>query len=307
MELTQNTLETCRTTMNSAAKSFSFASHLFDSDAMAGAQLLYGWCRYCDDQVDEAPDQREAKSRLHQLEVETKKALKNHDSQQSDYFKALSYLSKTYNIPEYYALELLAGMKMDVENFEYKTEKDLDLYCFRVAGVVGLMMTHIMGLSKVDALDEAVAAGMAMQLTNISRDIVEDYENGRIYLPKAWFEEANLNYPPLSKDDLIQSATVLAPKLINRAEKFYTKGKQGLVHLPFRAALAISAAIDIYSAIGHKVLRRGEHAWDTRTYIPKWQKVFLATKGILRVFGQIPKRIFRPWKSQPINKTWRFQ
>ena len=312
MELTRNnvsdrTLETCRQTMNTAAKSFSLASVFFSKEAMSGAQLLYGWCRYCDDQIDEAPSSEEASQRLEHLQSSTRLALEGKASDQNDYFKALSFLADRYKIPEYYAMELLAGMKMDSSEFKYNSEKELDLYCFRVAGVVGLMMTHIMGVNDENALDEAVAAGIAMQLTNISRDILEDFENNRIYIPKSWFEEMELNYPPRDREELIESAYALAPKLVFRAEEFYTKGKEGLIHLPFRAALAISSAIEIYSAIGHKVILRGRHAWNTRTYIPKWKKVLLAAKGMARVFLQIPRRVVKPWKPVPLNKVWRFK
>ncbi len=293
--------------MNKAAKSFSFAAVLFGKEQLEGSQLLYGWCRHCDDAVDEAPNQELASNELDRLKEMTELSINTKEKLHENSFIALRHLATKYHIPSQYPKDLIAGMEMDVKGFNYIDQNDLELYCYRVAGVVGLMMSHITGLKRENALNQAVAAGMAMQMTNISRDIVEDYERGRIYLPQSWFEQANLNYPPRDAEELKQSAAHLMPRLLDRADELYSLGRQGLIYLPIRAALAVSVAIEIYSEIGNEVLKKKEQAWEERCYVPKWKKYLLAGIGVTRVLSTIPKRLIQKRKPQAIKTVWRFQ
>ena len=105
---------------------------------------------------------------------------------------ALQYIVRRYGIPAHYASELIEGMAMDVRGIRYANLRELLLYCYRVAGTVGLMMSHVMGLRDESALKHAADLGIAMQLTNIARDVTEDASMGRIYLPLDWLDEANI-------------------------------------------------------------------------------------------------------------------
>ena len=170
------------------SKSFSLAARLFEPATRDAAFFLYGWCRYCDDQVDQvgaSVDQRELAARLQALKDNTAAAF-SLTPQQEPVFIALQYIVHRYGIPSHYALELIEGMAMDVRATQYASLKELLLYCYRVAGTVGLMMAHVMGLRDEAALKHAADLGIAMQLTNIARDIVEDASMGRIYLPSPW-------------------------------------------------------------------------------------------------------------------------
>src|ERR1051325_6811727 len=190
----QAALDECRGIITKGSKSFSLAARLFDPATRDAAFFLYGWCRYCDDQVDtaatcETPDV--VLDRVTSLKQRTA-AASGFMPQTDPVFIALQYIARRYAIPAHYALELIEGMAMDARGTRYTTLKELLLYCYRVAGTVGLMMTHVMGVRDQRALRNATDLGIAMQLTNIARDIIEDAAIGRIYLPLAWLREAEI-------------------------------------------------------------------------------------------------------------------
>jgi phytoene/squalene synthetase len=164
-------LEECRWMITKGSKSFSLAARLFDSDTRDAAFFLYGWCRYCDDQVDQAglTDSREQLvERLAELSEATRSIFSG-AQQKHAVFIAMQYIVQRHSIPAHYALELIEGMAMDARGTRYQTFDDLSLYCYRVAGTVGLMMSHVMGLRGEQALKHAADLGIAMQLTNIAR------------------------------------------------------------------------------------------------------------------------------------------
>lgn len=286
----------CEERMRQGARSFSLAALLFDANTRSAVQFLYAWCRHCDDQIDEATHPAEAEARLSHLVQQTHMALGDRPVEDES-FAALRWVFTTYEIPAEYAFELLEGMRMDLDHRSYQTLEDLKLYCFRVAGVVGLMMTHIMGVSHERALKHAVDLGMAMQMTNIARDIAEDRQLGRVYIPQAW----------LGHDDRPPSRMTAAAKtLVDTAENYYQSGLAGLDYLPINAGLAISSAAMIYREIGREVVRRGEHAWDERVVISFPRKLFLAVKGVAAMIPVILTRVRRRWRKQNIERVWRY-
>ena len=292
--------------MRKGSKSFSLAARLFAGPEREGAELLYAWCRFCDDAIDEAPTRETAGARLRELEFETRAALgvgamaQASQAESEMAFQAFRELARRYNIPATYPLELLEGLRMDVELREIRTQKDLELYCYRVASVVGLMMVHVMGLSDPRALRSAVDMGMAMQMTNIARDIHDDFKMGRIYLPTEWFLEAGLRRPllnaPFQPVDFLSSCE----RLLDQADTYYESGRNGLQALPLRAALAVGAAQAIYRQIGVLVRRRGALAWNQRAVVSKPLKIWLVLSSSLAVIAsRIPQLIMtgRRWRA----------
>lgn len=301
----ERTLEQCRTMMAKGSLSFTLAARLFDSERRDGARFLYAWCRHCDDAVDRAgADLELAKRNLAELRAMTESALKG-EPQSHPVFFAFQHVALKYKIPREYAMDLLAGMEMDVAGIRDLSEKELDLYCYRVAGVVGLMMSHVMGLSSDDALSYAVSAGNAMQMTNISRDILEDAAMGRVYLPREWLADEGLTGQDVSRPECRAQVVRVVQRLLSRAQGHYDHAEKGLKYLPLRAAFAVAAAIEVYSEIGKRVLDRGEKAWDTRTVVPGSKKVWVLARGVFKVLAQLPTRWVRPWRSRPIEKIWR--
>jgi 15-cis-phytoene synthase len=300
-------LDECRGMITKGSKSFSLAARLFDSETRDAAFFLYGWCRYCDDQVDQAgmeESREQLEQRLRTLAEATRSAFSG-AAQEQAVFIAMQYIVRRYSIPAHYALELIEGMAMDARATRYHTFNDLLLYCYRVAGTVGLMMSHVMGLRDEQALKHAADLGMAMQLTNIARDITEDAEMGRIYLPIQWIEEAGMVPEEIAAPKNRQKLALVTRRLLREAERYYVSGDAGLWHLSFRSACAVAAARHVYAAIGSLLLLKGSSAWDQRTYVTGPQKMSAILGGMVQVLASIPARMIRPWSAAPIRMVWR--
>jgi 15-cis-phytoene synthase len=148
-------------------------------------------------------------------------------------------------------------MAMDVRGTRYGTLKELVFYCYRVAGTVGLMMSHVMGLRDETALKHAADLGIAMQLTNIARDIREDAAMGRIYLPLSWLQEAGIRFEEIAAPEHREKLAMLTRRMLREADRYYRSWDLGLWYLSFRSACAVAAARHVYSEIGSSLLRKG--------------------------------------------------
>jgi phytoene synthase len=187
-------LDASRVSIRQGSKSFAAAARLFDPTVREDAYLLYAWCRHCDDEIDGQVlghgsvglDPRLAAAKLAELEDKTRRALAGQGVEDDQAFAAFQRVAQRHTIPSRLPLELLEGFRMDVEGRAYSTLDDVLLYAYRVAGVVGEMMARVMGAVDSDILRRAVDLGLALQLTNIARDVVEDARGGRIYLPSEW-------------------------------------------------------------------------------------------------------------------------
>jgi 15-cis-phytoene synthase len=300
-------LEQCRWMIRKGSKSFSLAARLFDAETRDAAFFLYGWCRFCDDQVDEASqslNQNELDRRLGELKEKTASAF-SLEPQQEPVFVALQYIAHRYAIPSHYALELIEGMGMDVRGTRYPTFNDLLLYCYRVAGTVGLMMSHVMGLRDELALKHAADLGIAMQLTNIARDITEDAAMGRIYLPLDWLSEADIDPDTIAAPPHRENLAALTARLLGKADRFYASGDAGLWHLSFRSACAVAAARHVYAEIGALLKKRGARAWNQRGYVTGGRKLWVVLRGLAQVAASMPSRVVKPWSPAPIRMVWK--
>ena len=183
-------------TMAAGSKSFNTAAKLFDASTRRSALMLYARCRYCDDVIDgQALGFRDASAlsgsatqRLAMLKTQTQRAFAGAEMQEPA-FAAFQEVATRHAIPPQQAFDHLEGFAMDVRDTHYETFEDTLRYCYHVAGVVGLMMARVMGVRNEAVLDRACDLGLAFQLTNIARDIVEDAETGRCYLPAQWLAE----------------------------------------------------------------------------------------------------------------------
>lgn len=307
MESSKELIQYSKKMIRKGSKSFALASFFFAEKERAGSWLLYSWCRYADDLIDLAENKTEALKRLQSLETETAKCFDQNMS--LEYFdtpelKGLAVVAREFQIPARYALDLLRGMRMDVEGREYKTIEELLEYCYCVAGTVGLMMCHIMGLSRTEALDNAVCMGNAMQLTNISRDVLDDWNLGRIYFPQEWQKDYGLTKENFLQPDSRRLLSLMTKRLLNVADQNYYLGWRGLDALPFRAAWAVGVAGQVYSRIGVKVAQKKEKAWDQRCYVTLSEKIFISFIVTLKLCVRFAPRLFRPWKAKPITRTW---
>ena len=173
----------CRSITSYYARTFYFASYCLPRATRTHAYAIYAFCRWADNAVDDAESLEDAQARLN-LARSALSAAYTSDMPLQPGLSAFRWTVQSRDIPRELFEELLEGMAMDLVKSRYNTWPELDLYCYRVAGVVGLMMTHVFGYDDPACFSQAKALGTAMQLTNILRDIGEDHDRGRIYLPQ---------------------------------------------------------------------------------------------------------------------------
>ncbi|MCO6049938.1 phytoene/squalene synthase family protein [Mesorhizobium sp. RP14(2022)] len=267
------------------SQSFAAASRLFDEETRRDVAKLYAWCRHCDDVVDgqelghgRIEQAASPLERLAGLELQTHAALGENRAVHPA-FQCLADVTKRHGIAVARAFDHLAGFRMDVEDRRFRTLDELLLYCYGVAGVVGVMMAQVMGARDPATLDRACDLGLAFQLTNIARDIVDDAQLGRIYLPLDWLDEAGIPIDAVADPINRTKLASLAKRLVEAAEPYYDSAARGIADLPLRAAWAIAAARGIYRAIGRKVVARGPSAWDSRVSTSRSEKLGVLSSG----------------------------
>jgi phytoene synthase len=279
-----------RDSITKGSKSFRAASRLFDSRTREDAWLLYAWCRACDDAVDGQDhghghvelSREERRARLDRLYDVTRAALRG-EPMDDPTFAAFQRVAMHARLPEAWPIEHLDGFAMDVDGRRYDSLEQVLSYCWHVAGVVGVMMTLVMGRRDEATLRRAQDLGIAFQLTNIARDAVDDARAGRVYLPGDWLREAGVEPTPQAVADPASRAAVhaVARRLLDVAEPYYDSAREGLRWLPFRSAMAVAAARGVYREIGRKLVRNGPTAWEGRVSVGKPMKLWLFGRSLL--------------------------
>jgi phytoene synthase len=264
---TREGLRVARAALRVGSKSFALAGRLLPRECRDDAAVLYAWCRRADDLIDLAPPNAHAGA-LAQLEAEldlVELGVANPDP----LLAAFTEVVHRRAIPLEYARELVAGMRMDAEGVRYLTLSDLMVYCFRVAGTVGLMMSHVLGVRSAAALGPAVDLGMAMQLTNICRDVVEDRGRDRVYLPAS-----------LLAAGTVEDQRRVIAALLEEAERLYRSGDGGMAALPWRAAIGVRAARLVYSAIGDEITSGRCDPLVARAVVSRTRKRWLVVRAL---------------------------
>lgn len=284
-----------RATIAHHSKSFALASRLLGRRLHDQTAVIYTWCRRADDAVDSGPITAGAAA-IAKLSSELDQAYAGTAS--DPVLAAFGAVAIERAIPRRYPEELLTGMAMDTGRAIYATVDDLITYAWRVAGVVGLMMTHVFGVSNDDALVHAAHLGIAMQLTNVCRDVAEDWDRGRLYLPDdllaahgatALAGELNGPLPPSARAPV--AATVA--EVLALADRYYHSGDRGMRALPWRAALAVRAARRIYAAIGGRIARTGYDVTAGRAMVSRGAKIAHALLAASTITIGAPVRIAR--------------
>lgn len=268
-------------TIAEGSKSFALASRLFDVPTRRRAWLLYAWCRHCDDVIDgqhggqgRVADSVGVEARLLALVAATEAAMTG-PSGRIDAFSALFEVVRETSMPPQYPIEHLAGFAMDAQDRVYRGIDDTLDYCYHVAGVVGVMMAIAMGIAPGDeaVLVRAADLGIAFQLTNISRDVLDDAAIGRCYLPADWLADAGIPPGEHARPEHRGALAVIVSRLLDLADAYYASARAGAARLPRRSAWAVLSAAAIYRAIGAKVRTAGIHAWDTRQHTSRLEKL----------------------------------
>lgn len=269
------------------SKSFRFASNLFDQETRERAWLLYSWCRACDDLADGqtlghgAVAPADPERRIAFLRDATNRALAGETVGVAP-FDALRVVAAECRIPRRFVDDHLAGFALDAEGWRPQSEADMLRYCYHVAGAVGCMMAVLMGVSADDGdtLDRAADLGIAFQLANIARDLVDDHRVGRVYVPADWLGAGGLD--PADRSALAG----IAERLAALAASYEASSRVGARRLPFRARWAVLSAAAIYGAIARKVVARGTAAWDSRTQIGKPAKLAFVVNALVECGGR---------------------
>jgi len=255
--------------------SFYYAFNLLPYEKRDAMNTVYAFCRKTDDIVDTGNEPDDIKyEKLHKWRVELEKAFKGH----SDY-QLLNKLGKTinqFNIPFDPFFELLKGMEMDLQNKRYLTFEDLRLYCYRVASTVGLMCIEIFGYKHKSAKDFAVDLGIALQLTNILRDVNKDAQNGRIYLPQEDLEKFQYFEKDLFNQTYNDSFKSLMRYEVNRAENYFSCATQDLNLDDKYSMFAARAMQHIYHKILEKIVNADYDVYHKNIRVSKLEKVGIA-------------------------------
>ncbi|MBL8201281.1 MAG: phytoene/squalene synthase family protein [Chromatiales bacterium] len=292
-----------REMIRKGSRSFALASRLFDTATRDHAWMLYAWCRHCDDEIDgqelgmtpatgtitsgmTSGMTSDKVARLAHLRTETLRALAGEPVTEPA-FQAFQRVARAHAIPAQHALELLAGFEMDVTDYRYRTFDETLLYCYRVAGVVGVMMARVMGVRDPRVLQRAADLGIGFQLTNISRDVLDDARNGRCYLPAEWLVEAGIPLGGIADPANRQALFGVVERLLQEADRYYQSAAIGLQSLSFRSAWAVATALGVYRDIGRVVRERGVRAWDTRAFVSTPRKALYLCGGGLRALRAV--------------------
>jgi phytoene synthase len=280
-----------RETIARGSLSFALASRLFDRPTRRRAVLLYAWCRHCDDVIDgqvlgrgrdEAADAPQL--RLAALETGTARALAGAAGLEPP-FAAIAEVAREAGIPACYPRDLLAGFAFDVGGAGIDDEADLLRYCYHVAGVVGIMMALAMGVpaDQHETLARASDLGIAFQLNNIARDIIEDAAIGRCYLPRRWLEQEGTDpYDAASAPALFR----LCRRLVALAAPYRQSALHGTPALPWRSAWAVLAAAQIYGGIGRLRIALGPQRLGVRATVPGVAKAGAVVLALGQALGR---------------------
>ncbi|RFO97043.1 phytoene/squalene synthase family protein [Rhodoferax lacus] len=268
-------LKACIAMMQGGSKTFFAASRLLPLRVRAASIALYAFCRVADDLVDEGGNV-DANLQMLRQRLDLIYAGTPSDSVED---QALAIVVQQHQLPRMLLDALLEGFAWDATGRRYDTLEDLHGYCARVAGTVGAMMCWIMGSQSERTLARACELGVAMQLTNIARDIGEDARNGRLYLPRVWLQEAGVDVRKWLADPVSTAAIqTLTERLLAEADTLYAQAQAGIAELPPDCRAAILAASTIYGEIGQQLRREGLDSIHHRTVVSTRRKlVLLAT------------------------------
>ncbi len=267
----------CMAAIRNGSRTFHAASLLLPERVRLPALALYAFCRLADDAIDESGDPRRALADLHDR---LDRAYAGEPvAIAAD--RAIASTLLEFEIPREIPMALLEGFAWDSERRRYATLADVHAYSVRVAGTVGVMMALLMGARSSDALARAADLGVAMQLSNIARDVGEDARAGRLYLPLNWLQEAGIDHQQfLAAPSFTPQLGSVVARLLESANEIYARAAFGISALPLGCRPAIHAARLMYAEIGHEVSRRSGDSVSSRAVVPPARKAMLLARAL---------------------------
>jgi len=272
----------CRDLIRAGSKTFSAAALLLPAGLREAAYALYGFCRLSDDLVDVEGGASDAIARLRDR-LELAYAGTPADGPID---RAFADVVAAYDVPRALPEALIDGLEWDVTGVACETLSDLYAYAARVAGSVGAMMSVLMGVRDPVTVARACDLGVAMQLTNIARDVGEDARAGRLYLPRAWLRGEGIEPNAWLRQPLFGPAIgTTVERLLQAADALYQRADAGISRLPLSCRPGIFAARHLYREIGVEVARRGFDSVSDRARVPAGRKLCLVGHALVDAAG----------------------
>jgi len=271
--------EICRKETQRWAKTFYLGTLLLPKEKRKAIWAIYVWCRRTDEIMDSieatTKSQQELSDNLDEWEENTKNVFKGNIKSELDSVLSDTIEKYPQSIQPY--LDMIDGQRMDLNKFRYKDFDELKLYCYRVAGTVGLMTQNVMGIdsaytsapwsSMPDPSEAAIALGIANQLTNILRDVGEDRHRGRIYLPQADMEKFNYSEEELLKGKINQQWKALMNFQLTRAREWFHKSENGIRWLSSDARWPVWTSLRLYRGILDSIERLDYDVFNNRAFV----------------------------------------
>jgi phytoene synthase len=276
-------LAACRNLLRGGSRSFYVASLFLPRRVKEPAIALYAFCRVADDAIDMA-DTNTPHAKLDALETLRLRLDRLYAGRPLPFAadRALARVVSDFAIPRPILYGLLEGLEWDVEGRRYETLSDLTAYAARVAGTVGAAMALLMGRRDPAIVAYACDLGIAMQLTNIARDVGEDARAGRVYLPLQWMREAGIDLETwLQRPIFTPEIGNVVARLLASADQFYQRAEAGLARLPLDCQPGIRAARHLYAEIGRVVERNGCDSVSCRARVGGTRKAQLLAEAVL--------------------------
>jgi phytoene synthase len=264
----ENAYQKCADLTQKHSRTFYMAASLLPADKRRAVHALYAFCRVSDDMVDRG--EMDAKEQLAAWRQRTVLDV----NPESDSI-ALAWLDarRSYRIPPLFADQLLQGVSNDLDKVRYNTFDELTKYCYGVACTVGLMSMHITGYQGPDAFPYAIRLGVALQLTNILRDVGEDWRMGRLYLPKEELDAFGLDEEHIACGEVTENWRAFMRFQIDRARALYAAAMPGIQLLNPDGRFAIAAAAELYQSILTKIEENDYDVFHRRASLSKWDKI----------------------------------
>lgn len=267
----------CRQLLRTGSRTFYAASFLLPRPVREPASALYAFCRVSDDAADVGTDCHAALARMR----ERLAAIYDGQPFPNPIDRAFAEVVARYAIPRALPEGLFEGFEWDLDGRRYDDLAALEAYAVRVAGTVGAMMALIMGVRSPALVARATDLGVAMQFSNIVRDVGEDARNGRVYLPLHWLAEVGIDVERwLANPEPSEPLSLVVSRLLHAAADFYERADPAIDHLPRGCQPGIRAARLLYAEIGHEVERQNLDSVSRRAVVPGWRKASLLAQAI---------------------------
>ncbi len=278
--LSRGFLEAERITRN-FAKTFHLASVFLPKDKRLASYAVYAICRLSDESVDDSQAYSGAEN-LNKINKRIETAYSK-EPINDNLLLSFRYTIIKYSIPKKYFDELIEGMRMDITQTRYSNFNELYSYCYRAAAVVGLIMLRILGSENKLSEEYAISLGIAMQLTNILRDVKEDYSRGRVYLPLEDLSKFCVSVKDIASNKVNGNFVELMKFEIKRCREYYQKSQRGIRMITgARERFVVIAMREMYSQILKQIERKSYDIFSSRAHLNKFQKILTVIKIIIR-------------------------